>query len=639
MTFELLPTILAAAEAAPPAGGAALKEIILATVMGGLAFGGVVLLALGHRAGKITWLQTAGDFAGKQLSLPAWAALPLVVLTTSLLCAVFGLYWDVSLHISNGRDEGPLANPSHYFILVGLLGCFSAGVLALTMPKPGTKPSPWSVRLAEGWYAPVGGILISISAAFGLAGFPLDDFWHRMFGQDVTLWGPTHLLMLTGAGLCLIGASVLLVEGGFAADRTRGDRELTGREKFILTGRRAMAAGGLLVALCIYMGEFDFGIAQFQQVFHPLMVMFAGGVALVYARSTAGRGGAIYAVLFYLLVRGLLTLLVSDVFGRPTANFPIFIGCAIAVELVALAMGSKVYTKPMHFALAAGAAIGTLGLATEWAWSNVWGIYPWTAALMPEGVIVGFIAAIVGAFIGAWMANSLMLRPRPTGALRYAPLASLFVLIAMVGYGLNQYSPKGLEAQLTNTAAATPAGESGKWVNTTAKLNTTYYDTDQKWAKSIAWQGPGFVVTDLKRIGPGTYVTTEPIPANGKWKSMLRFHRGSSLMGVPVFEPLDEAIPAAEVPASPQVTRPLRPDRVILQREAKFDGGWLPYLGYFLMFSIAMLLLGLLAWGIQRISTPLTDEQGASEDRIEKASKPPASRSPASAQPLTPRDA
>jgi hypothetical protein len=639
MTPELFSSILAVTSAAPPAGGAEVKEIIIATIMGGIAFGGVVLLALGHRMGRITWLQTVGDFAGRQLSLPAWAALPLVVLTTSLIAAVFGLYWDVSLHISAGRDAGPLANPSHYFILVGLLGCFSAGVLALTMPKPGTKPSPWAIKLAEGWYAPVGGILIAVSAAFGLIGFPLDDFWHRMFGQDVTLWGPTHLLMLSGAGLCLIGASVLLVEGGLATDRKRGDRKLTTQERITRTVRRSASAGGLLVALCIYMGEFDFGIAQFQQVFHPLMVMFAAGVALTYARSTIGRGGAIYAVLFYLLVRGALTLIVADVFNRPEANFPIFLGCALAVEIAALLMGQNVYKKPMQFAIAAGAAIGTLGLATEWAWSNVWSVYPWTAALFPEGAIIGFIAAIAGAFIGAWMGNALTLRPRPTGALRFAPVASLLVLIVMVGYGLNQYSPKGLEAQLTNTPAATPKGETGAWVNTTAKLNTTYYDTDQKWAKSIAWQGPGFVVTDLKRIGPGTYVTTTPIPANGKWKSMLRFHKGTSLMGVPVFEPLDEAIPAAEVPASPQVTRALQPDRVILQREAKFEGGWLPMFGYFLVFAIAMSLLAMLAWGIQRISKPLTEEQGATDDQVQKASKPPATRTRTNAQPLTPRDA
>ena len=47
--------------------------------------------------------------------------------------------------------------------------------------------------------APVGGLLLFGCGAFALAGFPLDDLWHRMFGQDVTLWGPTHLVMINGA--------------------------------------------------------------------------------------------------------------------------------------------------------------------------------------------------------------------------------------------------------------------------------------------------------------------------------------------------------------------------------------------------------------------------------------------------------
>ena len=56
--------------------------------------------------------------------------------------------------------------------------------------------------------------------AFALAGFPLDDVWHRLFGQDVTLWGPTHLMLIGGAGMTLIGQAVLL-PGGTAA---RGPR-------------------------------------------------------------------------------------------------------------------------------------------------------------------------------------------------------------------------------------------------------------------------------------------------------------------------------------------------------------------------------------------------------------------------------
>ncbi len=78
---------------------------------------------------------------------------------------------------------------------------------------PEGKPSAASIQIGENWYAPLGGLLICAAAAFALLGFPLDDVWHRLFGQDVTLWGPTHLMLIGGASLTLVGMAVLLVEG------------------------------------------------------------------------------------------------------------------------------------------------------------------------------------------------------------------------------------------------------------------------------------------------------------------------------------------------------------------------------------------------------------------------------------------
>lgn len=598
-------SILAATEA--PAGGAAAQEVLIATLIGGVVFSGVVILALAHRAGKISWLQSLGEFAGRQANLPAWAALPLTVLTVSLVGAVFGLYWDISLHISNGRDDGPLANPSHYFILAGLLGVFSAGVLAMAMPKPGSKPSPWAVKLSNTWYAPVGGVLIALSAAFGLVGFPLDDLWHRLFGQDVTLWGPTHLLMLAGAGLTLIGATILLTEGGWARDRKRKNDAPRRDERIVSTLRKAAAGGGLLVALSIFQGEFDFGIAQFQLVFHPLMIMLAAGLALTYARIWVGKGGAIMAALFFILVRGALTLIVAGPLDRPVAHFPLYIAPAIAVELVGLLMASSIRTKPMRFALVAGSAIGTVGLAAEWGWSYVWIPYEWPASLLPEGAIVGFLAAISGAFIGAWMAHSLSLRPALRGAARWAPISGVIVIALLCAYGLKQSEPPNVVASITTEQVDT--GKPGKWITATATLNTDYFDEDSKWAKSIAWQGPGFIVNDLIMVGPRTYKTDGAVPASGTWKSMIRFHKDNSMMGVPIFEPRDDAIPAAEVPALPQMTRELQSDRVILQRESTVEGSETAIIGYLAVLLITLLLLSSLGWGIWRISRPLTDEQ------------------------------
>ena len=67
-----------------------------------------------------------------------------------------------------------------------------------------------------------------------------------------------------------------------------------------------IAGGGVLAALSIYQGEFDFGVPQFRLLFHPVLLAFAAGVALTMGRIVAGRGAALGAVAFFVLVRGVM---------------------------------------------------------------------------------------------------------------------------------------------------------------------------------------------------------------------------------------------------------------------------------------------------------------------------------------------
>src|SRR3982750_1943719 len=85
-----------------------------------------------------------------------------------------------------------------------------------------THPSGENRALPRGRSAPVGGVLIAACGAFALIGFPLDDMWHRLFGQDVTLWGPTHLMLFGGASMTLVGQALLLHEG-MRARRASGE--------------------------------------------------------------------------------------------------------------------------------------------------------------------------------------------------------------------------------------------------------------------------------------------------------------------------------------------------------------------------------------------------------------------------------
>src|SRR3954449_12491268 len=216
-----LPPMALLFAASEPAGGAALDQVAIATGMASVATAVLMVGILGYRKhpGKDGPLRRLAGFSERVSGLPGWAALPLGVAGASLLVALLGMYWDISLHIDQGRDPGPLANPAHYLILFGLYGIFAAGCLAIAMPRE--KPGPAAIKITRDWYAPVGGVLMATCGAFALIGFPLDDMWHRLFGQDVTLWGPTHLMLFGGAAMTLVGQAVLLQEGMRARRETQ----------------------------------------------------------------------------------------------------------------------------------------------------------------------------------------------------------------------------------------------------------------------------------------------------------------------------------------------------------------------------------------------------------------------------------
>src|SRR5919198_5459776 len=208
------------ASSAPPAKGAPVGDLIWATVVAAALSGVVLWIASAHRTGRIAWLGRLAAFAERQSGLPGWAALPAAIVGGSLIIAVFGFYWDVAKHIDTGRDPSPFGTPAHWPILIGLAGIALGGFLAIVL---GTDSSVrTSVRITGAWRAPLGGLLIFLCGGFALIGFPLDDVWHTRFGQDVTLWGPTHVLMIGGASLSTLGVWVLLIEANRATDGAPG---------------------------------------------------------------------------------------------------------------------------------------------------------------------------------------------------------------------------------------------------------------------------------------------------------------------------------------------------------------------------------------------------------------------------------
>jgi hypothetical protein len=590
MTFDF-GTLLAAA--APPAGGAEIAQIFIATLGATIVTAGLLYLGFGHRSGRVQLLQRLADYGERTTGMPGWVAFPSAVATISLLTALFGMYWDISLHIDNGRDAGPLANPAHYFILLGLFGIFSAGFFAMVLPRE--RPSTVAIRLGRDWWAPLGGVLICACGAFSLIGFPLDDVWHRLFGQDVTLWGPTHLMLIGGAAMTLVGIAVLSVEGMRA---TASDDGTPAEEPAHTKMLRAVAlTGGLMLGLSTFQAEFDFGVPQFQLIFQPLMLMVAAGVGLVLARVYAGPGAALGAAGFFILLRGGLAVLVGPVLGQTMPHFPLYVAEAIVVEAVALFVSTR---RPLRFGLVAGIGIGTVGLAAEWAWSHLWMPLPWPEGAFPEAAIVGFAAAVAGATIGAWIGSHLSPVPlERSPLLRRAAVCSAAVLAALVAYGLYTPTEEGVSARV---ALQNVGGANGREVEATVRMNPPDAAADAEWFDVTAWQGGGLVVAPLERTAPGVYRTTEPVPVHGNWKAMIRLHDGSSLTALPIYLPRDEAIPVGEVPAPAQFTRSFSDEHQLLQRESKGGPAALTVIAYATVLAITLSLLALLAWALHRLA-------------------------------------
>ena len=594
------------AEAAP-AGGADIGEVILATAIGLVATAAVLGPIVGYRTGRFPALGRLADFAGRRTGLPGWAALPLAVQGGALIIAVFGMYWDISLHIDDGRDSGPLANPAHHFILFGLLGVMAAGVLAMALPR---KPIRSSVRIeGVGCDAPAGAIMIAACGALSLTAFPLDDVWHRIFGQDVTLWSPTHLMLITGASLSTLGGLALYRE---ALEETPEPVASPARAGWLL----APLAGAMLIGLNTFMAEFDFGVPQFRLDNNPIGLMLASGVALVSARLVIGPWGALATVGFFLLIRGTLTLIVGPILGQTEPHFPLYLAEGIAVELVALAFirrGRTLARTPVTFGAVAGVAIGTVGLAAEWGWTHVWAVNPWTASLLPEAAILGFLMAVAAGVIGGFVGRTLTLRgtrlaPAPYWAL---PVAAI-VAVGVVLYALPISSGDDrISARLELTDVRPPPQRA---VDATIALDPPDAADDARWFQVTAWQGEEeSIVAPVEESSPGVFQTTEPVPVTGSWKSILRLHRDDEVLGLPIFLPEDTAIPAPEVPAPAQFSRDFQLDKKNLQREQKEGvSSVLTTIAYLAVLAIVIVLIGCIVWGLRRIRTRLGTGEGPS---------------------------
>jgi hypothetical protein len=122
---------------------------------------------------------------------------------------VIGGYWDISWHMSIGRDS--FWTPAHLAIQAcGIIAAITSSYLIFSCTlgrNPALLPATVEVWRFRG---PLGAFIAAWGGATMLASAPFDNWWHNAYGLDVKIFSPPHVVLDGGVLAIQFGAVVLI---------------------------------------------------------------------------------------------------------------------------------------------------------------------------------------------------------------------------------------------------------------------------------------------------------------------------------------------------------------------------------------------------------------------------------------------
>ena len=229
-------------------------------------------------------------------SLGLYRAALWVLLAANLLLG-WGVQWDIQWHVQIGRDSFWI--PPHVMTYAGvtIAVLISFGVLArdtLRQVMAGRLPAGATriFRLSgtPGFHLAAWGIALTVLAA------PIDDLWHRLFGLDVTLWSPPHLLGLFGVAINTLACLLIAREAYPASSRARYVGVVIAASLFY--GSLAVALRPSARLAYLYGGSWFYT--------YPILGALLLPLALVTAARVTGRRFAPLVVLILVIAAGMV---------------------------------------------------------------------------------------------------------------------------------------------------------------------------------------------------------------------------------------------------------------------------------------------------------------------------------------------
>ena len=294
------------------------------------------------------------------------AHIPLYLYATVLASTsiMVGLIWDISWHMSIGRD-GLLSAPHIAIYFGGVLAGIFSGIRVLKITFAGTPAErSESVKFWGIFYGSLGALFCIWGAFAMLTSAPFDDWWHNTYGLDVTILSPPHTVLLLGMVTIQFGAMVSVLS---RQNSTPDLQTLTPTVRLLLNVLFALSSGFLLAMVFTmaseYLGRHDMHNVLFYQVASFLFPLLLVAVSMSsISRWGASQAAAVYMI-FMMLMGWILPLFPAEPLLGPVLNhidhfqafdFPLLlIVPALVIDLVTQRMGrSNAWLRALAYAAA-----------------------------------------------------------------------------------------------------------------------------------------------------------------------------------------------------------------------------------------------------------------------------------------------
>jgi hypothetical protein len=156
-------------------------------------------------------------------SLRAVARLRLAFGLLALLGTIIfleGTSWDIQWHSYIGRDRTLI--PPHIMMLTGVALSGIAGLLTVLIEswwaRRNDLVAQHGLGFAEVFSGPLGAYLVGFMALTAAVAFPLDAYWHSLYGIDVAIWAPFHIMFAASMGVVALGTAYMLASAAHVAE-------------------------------------------------------------------------------------------------------------------------------------------------------------------------------------------------------------------------------------------------------------------------------------------------------------------------------------------------------------------------------------------------------------------------------------